>query len=144
VTRRRKSDLPRDALGRLREPGEPDEMAHLRGLAERVTDPSEAFHLGAALFDEGRYFEAYVHFTLAWKLDREGGYRGLAMVAGGLCHVQRENLPGARAVLAKGCEELATTPPPHLDAGALARQVAEVLGAIEQRRPFVVPSLPRR
>ncbi len=64
MARIRKSDLPRDELGRLRAPGEPDEMDHLRGLADRV-DADEALTLGLALFDEGRLFEAYVHFATA-------------------------------------------------------------------------------
>jgi uncharacterized protein len=139
----RKSDLPRDELGRLRAPGEPDEMAHLRGLPERIQDPIEAFEVGASLFDEARYFEAYVHFTLAWKLDRPAGHRGLAMVAGGLCHIQRGNPSGARKVLARGREELRSRVPPGVDVAALLELIGRLLDALDEDRMLEAPRLPR-
>jgi uncharacterized protein len=140
--RRRKADLPRDGLGRLRAPGEPDAMAHLRGLADRLDGPEDAFARGAALFDAQRYFEAYVHFTAAWKLDRPAGYRGLAMVAGGLCHVQRGNLRGARTVIAKGREELRGTTPPGVDVPALLHRIDAVLDALDAGEEPGLPVLP--
>lgn len=107
MARRRKADLPRDDLGRLREPGEPDAMAHLRGLAERIDDPAEAMRRGVDLFDAERFFEAYVYLALAWKRTREPADRGLAQVAAGFCHIQRGNEAGARRLLSKGCDLLA-------------------------------------
>jgi uncharacterized protein len=139
----RKADLPRDELGQLRAPGDPDEMAHLRGLKDRLDDPAEAFDRAAALFDEARFFESYVHFTVAWKLDRPAGYRGLAMVAGGLCHIQRGNADGARTVIGKGREELRSTPPPGVDVPALLRRVDEVLAALDAGTDPTLPALPR-
>jgi uncharacterized protein len=144
VTRRRKADLPRDALGRLREAGQPDEMAHLRDLGERVEDPREAFERAAWLYDQRRYFEAYVHFTLAWKLDREGGYRGLAMIAGGLCHVQRGNPAGAIAVLTKGRDHLRRASPPGVDVPLLLDHVERVLDDLDAGEADpTAPRLPR-
>jgi hypothetical protein len=139
----RKADLPRDELGQLREPGQHDEMAHLRGLADRIQDPIEAFERGAALFDARRYFEAYVHLTLAWKLDRPAGYRGLAMAAGGLCHIQRGNPGGARTVIGKGCDELRTTPPPGVEVPVLLARLDVVLDDLDRGAAPALPDLPR-
>jgi uncharacterized protein len=99
----RKSELPRDPLGRLRPPGAPDALAHLRTLDERLGSPEEALRAAAALFDEQRFFEAFRH--LSWPLARTRGadephwWKGLAQVAAGFCHVQRGNAVGAERLL---------------------------------------------
>lgn len=143
----RKSDLPRDDLGRLREPGEHDAMAHLRDLPARVPTAEEALQRGLALFDEERFFEAYVHLALAWKRTREPGIRGLVQVAGGLCHVQRDNPEGARAVLGKAITTLAAegagSSVAEVDVVVLRRRVDDVIGALERAAPVAFPRLPR-
>lgn len=138
----RKADLPRDELGRLRAPGQPDEMAHLKGLGARIEDPDEAYARGAALFDEERFFEAYVHLALAWKQTRAAAYRGLAQVAAGLCHVQRGNPDGAQAVLERGREGLAAAVPPGLASEELRRRVDAFLAALDRGGAAPFPRLP--
>lgn len=143
MTRRfRKSDLPRDEFGRLRAPGDPDEMADLRGLADRV-DAEQALLLGMALFDDGRLFESYVHLATAWKKTRDGdegagagaeGLRFLAQAAAGWCHVQRGNPDGARRVLAKARRGLASTAAetlPDIDVDALLVLLDKAIAELE-------------
>jgi hypothetical protein len=124
MVRYRKSDLPRDELGRLRAPGEPDDMAHLRDLGDRVPSAEEALRRGVALFSRERFFESYVHFALAWKRTRAVGHRGLAQLAAGLCQLQRGNVDGAERILSRAEEALRVDTPPGVDSARLLRRAA--------------------
>jgi uncharacterized protein len=145
--RSRKSDLPRDDLGRLREPGRHDAMAHLRDLPTRIPTADEALRRGLRLFDEERFFESYVHLALAWKRTRAPEIRGLVQVAGGLCHVQRGNPDGARAVLAKAVATLAADDTAaevgNVDIDVLLPRIQVIIATLDRAQPVTFPRLPR-
>lgn len=59
-----------------------------------------------ALQAEGRCFEAYEHLAVVWRAAEVAEadrplWRALAQVAAACCHVQRDNLSGARTILAR-------------------------------------------
>ena len=112
---RPRNSRPRDALGRVLPPGSegvpriPDELA---------LTPAEFLAFARDLLDEGRPFHAHEVLEAAWKSCPDGErplWQGLAQLAVGITHVQRENLDGAIALLRRGSGHLkAVTPPvPH-------------------------------
>ena len=110
--RLRKRDLPRDDLGRLRAPGEPDAMAHLKRAQQDPPELARTRELARHSLAERRFFEAVTYCDLIRKHPatppgRQPVWRALAQVAAGLCHLQRGNAAGALAVLDRGVDGLA-------------------------------------
>lgn len=99
---------PRDELGRPLPPGSAD------ALSPRVEPPTttrDAIRLGAALFDQRRFFEAHEMFEHVWKSDELDAaeaefWKAVTQVCVGLCHVQRANPDGACSVLTRAAEAL--------------------------------------
>lgn len=116
--RPRKAELPRDPLGRLRAPGAPDALAHLKALRRDPPPAREAWHRAVSLQADQRCYEAYEHVVVAWRdpsvpePDRPL-WRALAQVAAGCCHVQRGNITGARKILARAAGGLRPYAPRH-------------------------------
>lgn len=148
--RLRKSELPRDPLGRLRPPGAPDALAYLKRL--ELSSAGEAFGRAVALFDEQRFFEAVKHFEYGWRADDVPAderplWRALVQVAAGLCHIQRGNPKGAATVLARARSGLAPHAPCRagVDVDALDDAVRDVLATLEAGDSAAVryPPFPR-
>jgi hypothetical protein len=112
---RPRNSRPRDILGRLLPPGSqgvpriPDELD---------LSPVEFLSYAQDLLNEGRAFHAHEVLEAAWKSrpDDEGPlWQGLAQLAVGITHVQRDNLDGAIALLKRGSGRLREVdrPVPH-------------------------------
>lgn len=79
-------------------------------LADLATDPRRTLDEARRLAEAGRPFAAHELLEARWKAgpDEESLlWRSLAQVAVGLTHLQRGNLPGARALLERGAAGLA-------------------------------------
>jgi hypothetical protein len=107
---RPRNSRPRDALGRPLPPGSegvdriPDDL-HL--------PPAESLDYAQRLVDDGRAFHAHEVLEAAWKdgPDHEKElWQGLAQLMVGITHVQRGNVDGARALLRRAVERLASAP----------------------------------
>jgi hypothetical protein len=117
--------LPRGAAGVEQLPGDLD----LSG--------AEAVDEAQRLLDAGRPFSAHEVLEAVWKSapDAERDlWRGLAQLAVGLTHVQRGNVRGARSLLTRAGERIATWPgdvPYGLDLDGLARAAEDLVARIE-------------
>jgi uncharacterized protein len=90
----------------------------------------EALTLGAALWDEQRYFEAHECLEHVWHAAPEADrdlWQGVIQVAVAGVHLQRGNPAGAVALLGRAAERLAPYPPVHRGI-----EVAAVRAACEQ------------
>ncbi|MFZ0325216.1 MAG: DUF309 domain-containing protein [Actinomycetes bacterium] len=104
---RPRNDRPRDALGRLLQPGStgvepvPDDL-HL--------SDDETVAMAQRLLDEGRAFAAHEVFEAAWKNaddDRSRAvWRGLAQLMVAVTHAQRGNRVGAVRLVQRGEQTL--------------------------------------
>ncbi len=122
---------PRDGLGRPLPRG--------RAGAQRVPagvtlPPEDSLREAQRLLDDGRAFDAHEVLESRWKSAPEPErelWRGLAQLAVGLTHAQRENPFGATQLLRRGAnriEGFAIDPPYGIDAAGLvvaARALAE-------------------
>lgn len=102
-----------------------------------------------ALQAEARCFEAYEHLAVVWRAAEVSDadrplWRALAQVAAACCHVQRDNLSGARTVLARAAGALEGYPADHVavDVDAARRGVdrlrADLDAGHEPRLPDLV------
>lgn len=102
-----------------------------------------------ALQAEGRCFEAYEHLAVVWRATEVAEaerplWRALAQVAAACCHVQRDNLSGARTILARAAGGLEGYRGDHpaVDVDALRRGVdrlrADLAAGHEPRLPDLV------
>ncbi|MCV7054069.1 DUF309 domain-containing protein [Mycolicibacterium gilvum] len=128
---RPRNSRPRDALGRPLPPGSegvpriPDEL--------RLTAPGYLAY-AQDLLDKGLAFNAHEVLEAAWKerpQDERSLWQGLAQLAVGVTHIQRGNMPGAAALLHRGCAGLAEVarPAPHsVDADGLIAWATDMAG----------------
>ena len=118
--------LPREAAG---EPPPPDAPA---------LPPRAALGLAQELIDAGRAFRAHEVLEASWKAAPPGErelWQGLAQVAVGLTHVQRDNPRGAAALLRRGglrVGRYADAAPHGIDAAGVARFAADLADRIER------------
>jgi hypothetical protein len=124
---RPRNSRPRDALGRILPLGSqgvpriPDELD---------LPPNEFLSYAQDLLNEGRAFHAHEVLEAAWKSgpdDERLLWQGLAQLAVGITHVQRDNPGGAIALLERGSGRLrqVTRPVPHgVDIDGLLRWAA--------------------
>jgi uncharacterized protein len=130
---RARNARPRDAYGRP--------LPHGAEGEERVPDdytatPAEALAEAQRLLDTDRPFHAHEVLEAAWKSapepDREL-WQGLAQLAVGFTHVRRGNAQGARSLLRRAADRIATyDPAPHtIAATALAAHARALADRIE-------------
>lgn len=104
---------PRDALGRPLPKG-------AEGVP-RIPDhldvtPGEGLAAAQHLLDDGFAFHAHEVLESLWKdapAEDKQLWRGLAQLAVGITHVQRDNIPGAIALLRRASEAIAQTSAKH-------------------------------
>lgn len=101
---------------------------------------AEAIASGCGRWAEQRYFEAHEFLEHAWKSaetveDRER-WKGIIQVAVAGVHLQRENLPGARALLDRALGRLADVPEDWqgLAVGAVRARAAALRAELEAGR----------
>jgi hypothetical protein len=131
---RTETGFARDRYGRPLPRGSAD-LRTERRTATGDLSIEEAFDLAVEHFDRGRFFEAHECFELIWRrgpADERLFWKGLAQVAVGLCHCQRDNARGALALLARGALHVVrfTSPYRGVDVQTLiesCRQVAEAI-----------------
>jgi malate dehydrogenase (oxaloacetate-decarboxylating) len=121
---RARNARPRDTLGRPLPYGATGEERAPEGV---VRTPEVALAEAQRLLDSGRPFHAHEVLEDAWKTapDEERQlWRGLAQLAVGLTHAARGNIGGARALLARGAENIQpyeVSPPHGIDVAGLVR-----------------------
>jgi hypothetical protein len=121
---RARNARPRDATGRLLEPGEPGVPRVPEGL--NLT-PGEALAEAERLLAAGLPFQAHEVFEDQWKQRRAADepdtalWQGLAQLCVGLTHLQRGNRTGAATLLRRGAENLG-----KFTVGPTGEAVAEV------------------
>jgi uncharacterized protein len=120
-------------------------------MAETRPLPSTpaALRRGAALFDQGRFWEAHEAWEEAW-LEEDGDVRqflqGLIQVAAGYHKATVQLQPnGCVKLLGSGLEKLEPLPPSFLgvDLGAFLERVRVTLDAARRWRSDELPGLPR-
>ena len=75
-------------------------------------DPESEFEQGCTFFDAGEYFEAHEVWENLWHVadgPRHSYLQGLIQIAAALHHAKRENLNGARKLLARALGYLEKT-----------------------------------
>lgn len=105
--------MPRDRFGRPRPKGSADELGG--DPTAGVTTVIEAFDRAVELFDARRFFAAHELFEFIWNRspdDERAFWKGLTQLAAGLCHLQRGNPRGARALLLRSSALLEGYPSP--------------------------------
>ena len=124
---RARSSRPRDDFGRPLPYGEPG--------VERVPDdlsltPLEGLAEAQRYLDEGHPFQAHEVLEASWKAappGERGLWRALAQICVGLTHAQRGNTRGARTLLERGAQGLASyagTTPYDVDVDRVAAQAS--------------------
>jgi hypothetical protein len=112
---RPRNTRPRDALGRPLPPG----SEGVPRISDDLELPApESLAYAQELLDQGLAFNAHEVLEAAWKNgpDEERSlWQGLAQLAVGVTHVQRENIGGAISLLRRGSENLrgADRPAPY-------------------------------
>lgn len=110
-----------------------------RAPEDVVLPPRETLRQAQRLLDDGYPFHAHEILEAAWKSasgDERDLWQGLAQVAVGLTHIQRDNPTGAVSLLRRGGERIRDyrPHPPHgLDAVGLVRYVDELVARIGER-----------
>ncbi|MFL6238809.1 MAG: DUF309 domain-containing protein [Actinomycetes bacterium] len=116
--------LPRDATGVA-----PVDETIARSADDLIVAAQDAL-------DSGQAFAAHELFEAAWRradAPQRDLWQGLAQLAAGLTHLQRENRNGARALLQRGRERLVsyvTDPPYGLDVRGICAYAESVLDAL--------------
>lgn len=88
----------------------------LRSSTPPVDVPTDLI-LGAALFNAGLYFEAHELLELTWRTTdgpERDFYHGIIQAAAAFYHFEKDNLHGARTLLAKSIRRLGPYPSPYL------------------------------
>ncbi len=126
---------PRDAFGRPLPRG----AAGVERVDEAlVLGPTETIEYAQRLLDEDKPFHAHEVLEAAWKSapdDERDLWQGLAQIAVGLTHRQRENATGAVALLRRGTDRLqpyAKTPPHHLRIAGIIADMTALAADIER------------
>ncbi|HEY2766350.1 MAG TPA: DUF309 domain-containing protein [Pseudonocardiaceae bacterium] len=140
---RARNARPRDALGRPLPPG----AQGVDRVPEDVAlSPQEALRKAQQLLDDGYPFHAHEVFEGVWKAtegpDREL-WQGLAQLAVGLTHVQRDNPKGAAALLRRAADRIdpySEAPPHGLDVAGLVAQARSLAEVIERDGLSQVPT----
>jgi len=120
---RARNARPRDAAGRPLAKGAPGVD---RVPEDLVLAPAEALAEAQRLLDEGLPFQAHEVLEGAWKATTGAErtlWQGLAQLAVGLTHAQRQNATGAVALLERGAERIdpfAAKPPHGVDVAGLS------------------------
>jgi uncharacterized protein len=109
----------------------------------------DALELGAALWDERRFFEAHECLEYVWHAAPEADrdlWQGVIQVAVAGVHLQRDNPAGAAALLERAAERLATYPDVHRGIAVAAVRAAcdDAAFLVRHGDPAVVelPSFP--
>lgn len=130
-------ERPRDAAGRPLPYGQ-------QGVPPVPEDPDRAppeiLRLADDYLAAGRPFAAHEVLETAWKHRPEAErdlWQGLAQVAVGLTHVQRDNSIGAIALLRRGVEHLsrATHVVAECDPVRVAREASAIADLLESQKP---------
>jgi hypothetical protein len=130
----KRDQRPRDSLGRplARDSGvalEPDPTA---------LPPAESLAAAQELLDSGRAFRAHEVLEAIWKASNDNDrelWRGLAQLAVGVTHTQRDNARGATALLRRAATTLQpwdAAAPYAIDVRGLRAWALAVAAAIEQ------------
>lgn len=135
ATGRPRNSRPRDAYGRPL----PHGAEGVEGVPEDLDlGPADALTEAQRLLDAGRPFHAHEVLEAAWKAAPDGErtlWQGLAQLAVGLTHIQRENAKGAVALLARGSERVrsyAGSPPHGIRAAELVTHAEDLAARIER------------
>jgi hypothetical protein len=89
-----------------------DLIGQLHPLQVPPTVP-DALARGAILFNSGLFFECHEYLEVVWRADSGPArefYHGLIQVAAAFYHYEKRNWHGARTLLAKGLQRLASYP----------------------------------
>jgi hypothetical protein len=142
---RARNARPRDSLGRPLPRG----ASGVDPVPEEALPPGQALDRAQDLLDNGRAFAAHEVLEAAWKsapaAEREL-WRGLAQLAVGLTHAQRGNERGARELIRRGAERIATfasDPPYRIDVPGLLAWAADVEGRSARSRAGGEATAPR-
>lgn len=126
---------PRDAFGRPLPRG----AAGVERVDESlVLSPNESIDYAQRLLDEDKPFHAHEVLEAAWKSAPDGErdlWQGLAQIAVGLTHRQRENRTGAVALLRRGIDRLqpyALAPPHHLRVAGIIDDMSALATDVER------------
>jgi uncharacterized protein len=121
---------PRDRAGRPLPYGTDDVPLAVEHEPATV---EEALEIGASLWDEERFFEAHECLEDVWHAAPEDDrdlWQGVIQIAVAAVHRQRDNLHGAKALLARAREKLERYPDRHRGIEVLAaRRACERLEA---------------
>ncbi|HEY2174284.1 MAG TPA: DUF309 domain-containing protein [Mycobacteriales bacterium] len=126
---------PRDAFGRP--------LARGAAGVERVDEslvlsPAESIEYAQRFLDEDKPFHAHEVLEAAWKSAPDGErdlWQGLAQIAVGLTHRQRQNGKGAVTLLRRGTDRLqpyALTSPHHLRVAGIIADMSALAADIER------------
>lgn len=102
-----------------------------------VLSPTESIDYAQRLLDEDKPFNAHEVLEAAWKSapdDERDLWQGLAQIAVGLTHRQRQNSKGAVALLRRGIDRLqpyALAPPHHLRVAGIIADMTALAANIE-------------
>jgi len=96
-------------------------------------DPEPEIPAFAALWNEGRFFEAHEVLEGLWMRRRDKGLQGLIQVAAALYHVQRGNLRGARTMIDRATPRLLNpdNAPCEINQKSMADFAARVKAALD-------------
>lgn len=134
---RARNARPRDGAGRPLPYGSPGVP---RVSDDQLLAPAEALAEAQRLLDEGYPFQAHEVLEGAWKAAVAAGsddaalWQGLAQLAVGLTHVQRENAVGAVTLLRRGAGNIAPfgpAPQHGIAVAALASWAGSLAAEIE-------------
>jgi hypothetical protein len=137
---------PRDAAGR---PLPRDAAGVERAEDDPPRTPAQALTEAEQLLAADQPFAAHDVFEAMWKQQRAAGeadtalWQGLAQLAVGLTHLQRDNSTGAQALLRRGADNLrlfAAAPPHAIAVARLVDWADRAAYAISGQRP--VPPRP--
>jgi hypothetical protein len=146
-TGRARNARPRDAAGRPLARG-------AEGVPQLPDDlllpPEEALAEAQRLLDAGLPFQAHEVLEAAWKsgpAQERGLWQGLAQLAVGLTHAQRNNAHGAAALLRRGADRIEPyqdAPPYQIAAGRLVAEARALADRIETEGPEGLTASDRR
>ena len=103
-----------------------------------MLSPDDALRQAQRLLDDGYPFQAHEVFEGVWKATSEEHrelWRGLAQLAVGLTHVQRDNPKGAVRLLRRGADRIdpySAEPPYGLDVAGLVGHARVLAARIER------------
>lgn len=137
---------PRDELGRPLPAGSPNRM-ELPDFDAKTIDENHA--LAIEYFDAGNYFAAHEAWETCWGQAKgtadEEFFKGLAQLGAGYTHYRRGNAHGARALIQRAADRIASRGSPHrgIDVRNFVHdiRVTQQVAAIVEQRGGVLPPL---